>query len=70
MFKSWLLHRASECIQASENPTGRYEVVDASRPAVGFETAGVKHDCSEEGADGGFKCLGELSSYVYGLHQV
>jgi len=25
-----------------ENPTGRYEVVDASRPAVGFETVGVK----------------------------
>jgi len=42
MFKSWLLHRASEWFQALENPTGRYEVVDASRPAVGFETVGVK----------------------------
>ena len=42
MFKSWLLHRASEWIQAVENPTGRYEVVDASCPAVSFETVGVK----------------------------
>jgi hypothetical protein len=42
MFKSWLLHRASEWIQVLENPTGCHEVVDASRPAVGFETVGVK----------------------------
>jgi hypothetical protein len=42
MFKTWLLHRAGEWIQASENPTGRYEVVDVSYPALGFETVGVK----------------------------
>ena len=42
MFKSWLLHRANEWIPALENPTGRYEVVDANRPAVGFETVGVE----------------------------